>query len=465
MPKKETDKRQHRRVNTEMPIQFRVIDGQGELAGQQRSKTTNIAVRGVAFISPLNIPIEARVEIEITLPGGAGELACQAIVMRIVRELPADQGIEYGVQFDMDTLKRPEMLDEFVKSIDIVPLLERMLKADATDLHLSADTPPVFRVNRKLVTADRKPLKAELVEAMVLGTLSPDRRAQFYREKEVYYPFVMPGLGRWRAAAYYQRGHIEATFHAINLYVPTITELGLPEVLNNLALGRGGLICVTGGAASGKSTTIAAMVRAINQTTDRVIVTVENPIQYIHQNDRSVIKQREVGSDCVGVREAIRSVVRQDPDVIVVDEVPDAESMDILLRAAESGRLVITSWSSPDAASTVRRLLGMYPQERRAPVLHAFASSVRGFISQRLLPSVDGTELIMIPEIVVVNESIRQAIWTDKLEQISTFMMNQPGSIALDASLRNAIIRGQIEVDSAALVARDPDNLRRTIAV
>lgn len=459
------EQRRDRRVSVEMPIRFFVIDGEGELAKHHRSKTTNISARGVAFISPLAIHIDALVGVEITLPGEGGLLECEAKVMRIIRELPDGSGIEYGVEFISDSETGPSKVLELVKSIDIVPLLKNMERQGATDLHITADSPPIYRINRRLMPAGNRVFDRDTVEALVMGTLSSDRRDTLLRKKEVYFPFSVPGVGRWRASVFYQRGAVEGIFHAIDTYVPTITELGLPEVIHTFAVGGGGLVIITGGSSSGKSTTMAAMIRAVNHESEKVILTIEDPIQYIHENDRSIIKQREVGTDTPSIGEALRFALRQDPDVIQIDEIPSYLEMDIALRAAESGHLVLTAFATSDAVTTIQRIVGLYPEDRKVSVLHMLSNALRGIVSQRLVQTVDGSELVMVPEILTINDTIRQAIWTGKLEQIPNLMMSTPGSIYLDAALRNLIIRGRLDFERASKMARDPEGLRRTVAV
>ena len=462
---KKSEQRETRRVAVEMPIRFHVENGEGELAKFHRSSTTNISAVGVGFVSPLHIPMDARLEIEITLPDKSGTLSCTAILLRIARKLPEGKGFEYGVAFEQEIIQDTSELDTFVRSIDIVPLLETMLQEGATDLHLCADAKPVIRIMRRLTPCGEGPLTAETVEAMVLGTINSERRQKLEAEKELYFPFMVPGLGRWRVSVYYQRGNVEATFHTIDLAVPTTDELELPEIIRTLALGRGGLILVTGASGSGKSTTLSAMIEAINLEKDRVIITLEDPIQYIHENKCSIIKQREVGTDTLSIRDGLKNVLRQDPDVILLDEIPDSDVLDMALRAAETGHLVLATLPSRDAVSAIKRLCGMYPENRRANTLHVLAHAVRAVISQRLLPSIDGTELVMIPEVLVINDPVRQAIRTNKLEQITNLMIGSKGSISLDGALRNAVLRGQVDFEHAVQIAEDPEGLRRAVAV
>lgn len=455
------EQRRDRRVSAEVPIRFRVIGGEGELARDQRSKTTNIAVRGVAFMTPLNIPIGSRIDLKISLPGRGNDLECEATVMRIVRDDSDGTGSEYGVQFDMDTIDDSSRLGRLVRSIDIVPLLEHMAKQRATDLHLGADMPPIYRINRKLVPGGKKKLSSEVVEKVIFGALSPEQRKQFEREKELYFPLVIPRIGRWRGSVFYQRGNIEATFQPIDLRVPTIAELNLPDCISDLALAEDGLIIVTGGSRSGKSTTLAAMIEAINQSHEKIIVTIENPIQYVHQNHRSIIKQREVGTDTHTVADGLKHILRQDPDVVLIDEITNSGIMDMAFRAAETGHLVMTAFPTNDIVSTINHILGLYRTERRTPALHAIASTLRGVISQRLVPSLDGGEMVLILEVVTVNDAIRNTIRIDKVDQLPNMMLSAPGSVSVDTSLRNLIRSGKIDFARASQISRDPEGLRR----
>lgn len=460
---RDTEQRENRRVCSEMPLEFLVVDGAGELAGTHNTRTTNISVPGVAFGSALNIPIASRLRMTLTMPAGHDPLTCSATVVRIVRELPDGSGYEYGVQFDPETIHDPAHVQKLVRSIDIVPLLERMLKEEATDLHISAGSPAVYRVRRRLAP-DRNALSPELVEALILGVLSPERRETLERNREVYFPFVMPGLGRWRVAAFYQRGKIEATFHTVQTEAPTLMELGLPGIVSKIAQTGAGLVAVTGAPGCGKSTTVAAMIQAINQEKDRIIVTLEDPIQCIHQNLRCLIKQREVGSDVNSIKEGMENVLRQDPDVIVVDDVPDTDVMDLAFHAAENGRLVIATFPTPDGISTIRRILGMYGEKRQYTARHALANTLQAIISQRLLPSVDASEMVLVPEILILNDDIRQTIRTNNLDQIQNLLTSTPGSIFVDAALRRLISEGKLDIERAGLMARDPDALRRSVA-
>lgn len=459
------EKRQDRRVATSLSLKYTVM-GDTELGNAaQRTTTTCLSVGGLAFKSELSIAMGTRLALVLTLPGKGETLYCEAVVSRIIREHPSDGCLEYAVAFDEDTLEDPKALLGIVRNLDILPLLEHMIKIGATDLHLTANSVPIFRVDQKLAKISKPHLSKEAVESLITAVLSSDRMEQLQREREICFPFMVPELGRWRVSAYYQRGCVEATFHAIDLEVPTLSSLGLPSLVGQLAQTQSGIIAVTGSSGSGRHTTTAAMIDEINRHEERVIVTLEDPIQYVHANQRSIIKQREVGNDVSSMSVGMENILRQDVDVILIDEVLDAHVMDMVLRAAESGVLVIACFPSADLASTIKKIIGYYPEDKRMPMLRTLAGSLQGVISQRLLPSLDEREKVIVPEVVTVTDGIREAIWTNKLGQVANLMSGSSECITLDASLRTALAQGKITYEHAAKLARDPEGLRRNVAM
>lgn len=456
---KSKESRGSRRISSEMPVRFSVMAGEEEPRGLERATSANISTSGLAFVTSTELPIDSRLYIEVVLPANRGLLICEAVIMRITRELPDEHRWECAVRFDEGTVEDQKLLEEYVRSIDVVPLLEGMIHEGASALHLSAHTPPLFRVGRKLVQADRRSLSPDLVEALAFSTMNTDHRNRIRQTQEIDFPFMIPEVGRWRVSVCRQRGSIEVNFHKVNQYVPTLEELGMPDVVKTLALGgRGGLLAVTGGGSSGKSTTLAALVDAINHEQEKVIVTIEEPVEYIHENVRSLVIQREVGSDTESFAHAIGHVMRQDPDVVVIDRISDTESMDRVLRIAESGRLVITSFPTISITETVRHIVCMYPPERRLLVFRALSNALRVVISQILLPTVNEEGYALAVEIAMVNDSIRNTIRAGNIEGIDTIGTSAAGSISFDTSLKNLVALGKITASTAAAVTRNPES-------
>jgi twitching motility protein PilT len=456
--------RQSRRVSVELPVQFTILNASGTQVGESLTGiTTNVSASGLAFfVTSISLPIHTRVRIEMNIPGLPDPLRAEGPIVRIMGDAPQQDGFEYGVR--LDKAEPADALERFVRSIDILPLLKLMVKQGATDLHLSVMAPPLLRVNRNLVAASDKPLSAETVDTLVQGVMSPQQRRELFRRRDVSFPLTVPEVGRWQVNVFFQRGYIEATFHTINKDVPTLEQLGLPETVRDFALMTDGLVLVTGPLASGKSTTLAALVGTINRETRRAVMTIEDPVEFAFENQRSVVKQREVGRDTRSFADGLRHALTQDSDVIVATHVRDAESAELIIRAAETGRLVITTLPSLDAMQAIERLVAFLPAAQRQDGLHAVASSLRGVVSQRLLPQADGRGLALASEVVTVNDGIRNAVRTDKVEQIPNLMRSAPGAQPLDVSLRALVLRRVVDLEVAAMYAADPDRLRKAAA-
>ncbi|MBI5091740.1 MAG: PilT/PilU family type 4a pilus ATPase, partial [Candidatus Hydrogenedentes bacterium] len=422
--------------------------------------TTTVSYSGLSFITPASLPIRTPLNLSLSIPGAPGDVQVGAIVVRIVSEIPTGEGIEYGAEFTGNIPR--ETLEKYVRSIDIVPLLQLMQERAASSLHLCAFAPPVFRVQRDLIPEGTVSLPPEKLEELILGILSTQRRRQLIRDKEIDFPLTIPEVGRWRANVHYVRGFIEAVFRSVNTYVPTITELGLPGVVQNLAMSDGGLVIVTGPSGCGKTTTLAAMTGHINRDSRKAILTIEDPVEYVHENANSIVKQREVGTDTHTVFHGLKHAMRQNPDVIVVSEVRDRQVMDVILRAAESGFLVLTTMHMPGVTETIDRIASFFPREERDDALQALGASLRGVVSQRLFHTNAGMTAAV--ETLVVNDAIRNAIRSGKLDQIQILMSTAPGSISMDVSLRNLIARGLISYETAAPASRDPERLRKLLS-
>ncbi|MBI4560367.1 MAG: PilT/PilU family type 4a pilus ATPase [Candidatus Hydrogenedentes bacterium] len=452
--------RRHRRVSAEMPLRFRIVDA-AESTKFERGMVTNISIGGLAFVSKVVIPVRTAVAFEFSLPGNLGDVAAEATVVRIVSELTDGHGIEYGVE--LSPTARSETLEKFVRAIDVVPWLQHMTKRGASDLHFAAFSAPLLRIQHELTPTEHKPLPPELVEALVLGTLSPQRRRTFQREREIDFPLIIPELGRWRVNAHYQRGYVEAVFHVIDAYIPAPEELGLPPIVRDLALSPGGLVLVIGPTGCGKATTLASMVEVINLRDVKLVIKLEDPIECVHENRKAVVKQREIGSDTRTFATGMQHALREDPDVIVLSELRDAETAEMVLRSAESGRVIFAGMSTGDPVQTINRIASWFPPTQRLTVLHLLSSSLRGIINLRLLKKEDGPGLVPAVEVVVANDGIRGIIRTDRLDQIPLLVASIPGGQTLEASLRSLIMRGCITLDHASHLAHDPDRLRKIV--
>jgi len=287
--------------------------------------------------------------------------------------------------------------------------LEKMIAAHASDLHLKAGTPPVVRVDGVLYTLDEPAPPANELREAVDQLLNDEQRLYFSSHSEIDFAFGVSGLARFRANIFMQRGTPALALRHVPVEVPSLEDLMLPPVVRDLAFSPRGLILVTGRTGSGKSTTLAAMIDALNKTTTRNIITIEDPIEFLHRDRLSFIHQREVGLDTLSFHEGLKYVLRQDPDVILVGEIRDLETMSTALMAADTGHLVMSTLHTTDVVQTLQRIISFYPPHQRDELLMSISSNLRGVISQRLIPRRDGAGRVPAVEIMVSTPTVRVA--------------------------------------------------------
>ena len=304
--------------------------------------------------------------------------------------------------------------------MDLQSLLQRAVEADASDVHLKIGQPPVFRHDGALIPLHGWPPLDEIELDTILATVTaqdPVRRAGFEETSELDLAYTPSGLPRFRVNGFRQRGAISFAFRVIPSNVPNFVELGLPEGVARLADEPRGLVLCTGATGSGKSTTLAAMIGHINATRQCHIVTIEDPIEFLHDDRSSIVNQREVGLDTASFREALRRALRQDPDVILIGELRDVETAQTAMQAAESGHLVLSTLHTVDAAETVGRIVEFFPSEKQQQVRSILAGVLRGVISQRLLPRSNGGRVAAV-EVMVMNARIADLIQEARADEI-----------------------------------------------
>jgi twitching motility protein PilT len=342
-------------------------------------------------------------------------------------------------------------------SSDLNDLLRRAVAHDASDLHLKVGQPPIVRRDGELSALDGcAPLEPFRLEQFLelVGASDPTRLAGFHVSGELDTSYRAADLPRFRVNAFRQRGDISLAFRAIPSDVPAFEDLGLPPGVRRLADLRHGLVLVTGATGVGKTTTVASMVGHINRTRRQHIVTIEDPIEILHADEFSIVSQREVGLDTPSFGEALRRVLRQDPDVIVIGELRDSETAETALQAAESGHLVLSTMHTIDAAETVRRLVEFFPATKQPQVRSILAGVLRGVVSQRLLPKVDGGRVAAV-EVMVANRRIEELIRENRAEQIpeaigeGQFFDMQ----TLSQALIDLVLSGAVERETAATAA------------
>lgn len=349
--------------------------------------------------------------------------------------------------------------------MNIVELVNIATEKKASDIHISVGIPPVLRVNGELQILEGENLSPQDTKALVYETLEKGRIDELEKKGEVDTSFSSPGVGRYRVNAYKQRGSYGMALRIIPLEIPSIDQLGLPDVVQDLAKLPRGLILVTGPTGSGKSTTLASIIDLINKERKCHILTLEDPIEYLHKHKQSMVNQREIGSDSDSFSNSLRAALRQDPDVILVGEMRDLETISIAITAAETGHLVLSTLHTLGSAKTIDRVIDVFPPHQQQQVRVQFASVIQAIISQQLLPKTDGSGRVAAFEVMMANTAIRNLIREEKIHQIDTVI--QTGSKlqmqTMDNSLLELYKKGLITKEIALTQAIHQENLKKYI--
>jgi len=339
-------------------------------------------------------------------------------------------------------------------------VLQKMVQENASDLHFKVGRPPTMRVDGDLKPIEVPPLKPEDLRSVGDQILPPKQRREFETEKEADFAIGVPGIGRFRVNMYQQRGSIAYAFRAIAFQAMTIKELNLPPVLEEIAMKPRGLVLVTGITGSGKSTALASMVQFINENRRANIITIEDPIEFLHRDINCNINQREVGTDTGSFAQALRRVLRQDPDIILIGEIRDLETLEIALKAADTGHLVFSTLHTTDATQTINRVMSFYPPHEQADVRFTLSSALQAIVSLRLAPRSDRGGRIPACEVLIntaaVRDNIRDLNASLNIPDLIRDGTVQYGMQSFDQSLMNWYSKGVISYESALFYATSP---------
>ena len=345
-------------------------------------------------------------------------------------------------------------------SFDYRGVLRQMLEENASDLHLKVGCAPTLRVDGQLKTVSMPPLRSDDMKALADQIMPPKRRREFDELKEADFALGVPGIGRFRVNAFQQRGTIAYAFRVVPFQAQTIAELNLPPVVEQIALKPRGLVLVTGITGSGKSTALAAMIQYINQNRSVNIITIEDPIEFLHRDNKARINQREVGTDTANFEQALRRVLRQDPDVLLVGEIRDLPTLDTAMKAADTGHMVFSTLHTTDASQTINRILSFYPPHQQAEVRFLLASALEAVISLRLIPRADKPGRVPACEVLVnsaaVRDNIRDMGKSLNIPELIAGGTVQYGMQSFDQSLMNWYQKGVISYENALYYATNP---------
>lgn len=348
--------------------------------------------------------------------------------------------------------------------MDIRPLLASMVEREASDLYLAVDSPPVLRVEGVSQSLDGPPLTAAQTEALAYALMTERQQAVFQEKLEMNLAIGSDRLGRFRINAYRQRGAVGVVVRRIKTQIPTIDELGLPAILKQVALSRRGLVLVTGATASGKSTTLAAMLDYRNRETDGHILTVEDPIEFVHKHKRCIVSQRELGFDTLTFSDALRNTLRQAPDVILIGEVRDQETMLAAITFAETGHLCLATLHSNNANQAIERVMNFFPATRHPEIYLQLSLNLRSIISQRLVHGVDGRRVAAL-EILVDTPWVKDLVKRGEVDTLKEAMekSTQEGGQTFDQALFELYAQERISEEQALANADSANNLRLRI--
>ena len=349
--------------------------------------------------------------------------------------------------------------------VSLRPLLEKMIELGASDLHLTADSAPCFRIDGHLVLGNYEPLTAALTKQMGYSILTELQKKRFERENELDLSFGVRGLSRFRANVFMQRGCVSVAIRAIPFEVFTFEELGLPRVAENLCGYSNGLILITGPTGSGKSTTLAAMVDKINSERACHIITIEDPIEFIHKNKKGIVNQREIGSDSQSFPAALRYVLRQDPDVILIGEMRDLETMRAALTIAETGHLVLATLHTNSAIESMNRIIDVFPSHQQPQIRAQLSFVLTGVFSQQLVPKAREQGRILALEILISTTAVRTQIRDNKIHQIYSLLQTgaKYGMQTMNESLSNLLAKRIINEEDALHYSGNPEELKNML--
>jgi len=350
--------------------------------------------------------------------------------------------------------------------MDIQQMMQLVVAQDASDLHLVVGKPPTIRVHGSLLhIPQQSELTPEEAETLIYSILSPEQKEMYLVNKEIDFSYQFGEAGRFRVNVYAQQGTIGAAFRLIPTRIKTIEELGLPDILHEFARWKQGLVLVTGPTGHGKSSTLAAVINEINHQREEHILTIEDPIEFVYPPAKSIISQRELHADTHSWDIALRSALREDPDIVLVGEMRDYETIASAITVAETGHLVFATLHTNSAAQTVDRIIDVFPASQQDQVRSQLALALQAIISQRLIPSLQGPRVVAT-EILFANTAIRNLIREAKTYQIDSVLQTSTeiGMMTIEMSLANLVQGGKLDIDTARKYALRPDDLDKLVA-
>jgi len=436
------------RIPIKIKFSFEILSSTGTLQPRRNALTKNISAKGLLFENKEEISIGTKLKLTLTLPGTSSKfIDITAEVVRVERLIFLNN-YEIGLNFVEISPIDEEEIKNRIERMNILNVLTRAAENKASDLHLTVYSPPMVRLHGKIqpIDSNEQSLSPEEIKQMIYIILSDPQKQKFEKDKDIDFVFSLRPDLRYRVSVYQQRGNIEVVFRIIPSQIKSREELNLPAVIEDLCKLTDGIIIIAGTTGSGKTTTIATMIDIINRTRGGVILSLEKPIEYIHKNIKGIVKQREVGVDVPSFAAGLASGLRQDPDVIVVGEIVDADTIETALNAAETGHLVISSIHAADTLQVLDRIISLFPLEQQAFICSRLSHCLKAIVTQLLLLHKNGFERIIATEVCVTNYAVKRIIHDKTPTQLNSVIQSgaQLGMHLMQSSIDKIYEQGLI---------------------
>ena len=441
--------RKNIRIYYQLPMNYQILFSDGRKSDVVATLTQDISVGGMLFESSEVLPIDADIKLTLSLPGLGRNIEAISKIVR-VEELEFKRQYNIGVQFVQIKPEDVQEISKIVEHLDIVRILQTAVEHKASDIHLSCGLSPVMRVAGRLVKMEIPAFNRADLKNVIYSILSREQIAIFEKGKELDLAFNPVADLRFRVNVHQQMGNVEAAFRFIPTDANTVEALRLPQIISDFAFLKKGIIVVAGPTNSGKTTTLSAMVDLINNHRDAIIISLEKPVEYIHKNKKSIIKQREVGMDTCSFSSGFQSTLRQDPDVIVVGEMSDKETIETAIIASETGHLVLSSLHATDAAQTFDRLIGVFPADQQRQIAQQLSRCFQGLVVQLLLPSKLESGRAVATEVLVATDAVRHCIRGMNFSQLDSMIQTggQYGMHSMESSIKSLCDKGIIDIET-----------------
>ncbi|MFC1514462.1 type IV pilus twitching motility protein PilT [Candidatus Omnitrophota bacterium] len=417
------EKRRSERFNLRLFLQYERALENGTFAFPITCPAHSISSSGIAFFCDERMSMYARLRITVAITDDQKV----GFLVRIVRmEIAQDGPAKFLIGATVESIdsEGKRQLDEFISGLNIYRIIDGIDLEGVVDIHFVAGYPPVIKKIGKMVISKAEPIPEGILRELLLNILDEQRYKEFIETKEANFVFLYKGDIRFRVNLHMQQGKVEAVFRLIPRKVALPSELGLPKAVENMSDHKKGLIIVSGRTGSGKTTTLSSIVEYINSRRDCIIISIEKPIEYLHTNIKSIIKQREVGRDTLSFSNAARNALRQNPDVLIIGEILDMETMEVAITAAETGMLVLTSIHAGEASQALDRVASFFSAELQKHMLTRLSLILLGVIAQNLIPRKDGKGLIVATEILAANNALRRVMREGDWKQIPSVIMS-----------------------------------------